>query len=361
MALKMRYVYAVFLSLFVGQLLIDLEAQEKVQESTKKYVAKQDSQKIDNFAYQRYFTKDKFDRQITFYLSKARRTTEALPLVVFVQGSGSQSLFWKMETEQGKIIVSGGQENVARRFFSDRVRILLVEKPGVTFLKQPSRPGSAEEGSKEFNREFSLSRWTEAINAAICATVKLPGIRKSPILVSGHSEGGQVACSVAAINPKVTHVGVLAGGGPTQLFDLMKFAEQGDLYDPKASAEDRSKALMEDWKKMLADPESTSKFILGHTHLRWSSFTKTSPIEALKKSKCKVIIAQGTADKNSLPISADVLYAELLSTGRDVRYLKIKDGNHGFMTKGDKGTGWSKTNRKVIEWFLKDVSAKAKK
>lgn len=89
---------------------------------------------------------------------------------------------------------------------------------------------------------------------------------------------------------------------------------------------------------------------LSHSHLRWSSFTKSSPVQAILKSKTKVFIAQGTADTNSLPDSAEVLYAELLTRGRNVTYERVEGGDHAFMTKGEGGRkGWAQTHGKAVD------------
>lgn len=315
-----------------------------------RYIGVSAHEQTEKFPYQRWFVRDKFDRRITFYLSKAvPGAADKLPLVVCIQGSGSQSIFLM---HQGRI-ASGGPEAVVLRDFKRQVRVLVVEKPGVKFLVQPSRPGTAEEASVEYNREFSLSRWTEAVNAALRAALTQPGIDGSRVLVLGHSEGGQIACEVARVNPVVTHVAVMAGGGPTQLFDLIQLARSGHLYDPKATPEERVKTLLNDWRRVLKRPNATDQFFLGHAHLRWTSFLKSSPISAILKTKCKVFIAQGTADTNSLPASAEVLYSELLARGRKCVYARIEGGNHGFMTPDDtKGEGWRKTHGRAITWFL---------
>ena len=306
-----------------------------------------------NFRYQRYFTRDEFSRKITFYLSKTKSVGK-LPMVVCIQGSGCQSLFLEIDTSNGKVIASGGPEAVIAGKFHDQVRVLVVEKPGVEFLFQPERPGSALDATDEYNREFSLPRWTAAISAAVRAALKLDGVDGRKVMTLGHSEGGQVACEVAAALPKnITHVAVMAGGGPTQMYDLIEFAKSGDLYDPNATAEERYEMLMKDWNKVADNPLAHDKFILGHSHLRWSSFLKTSPIEALNKTNAKVYIAQGTDDKNSLPASADVLYAEMLARGRICRYDRVKGGDHAFMS-GNDSKGWELANTKAVDWFLQD-------
>lgn len=314
---------------------------------------------IKGFSFKPYTTVDRYGRTIQFYLSKSKANKDPdkeLPLVVCIQGSGSQSLFWEMEISGKKRIVSGGPEAVVSRDFGDQVRVLVVEKPGVKFLEQPSRPGSATEGSAEFNREFSLERWTDAIDAAVRSTVQLHGILAQPILALGHSEGGQVACHLAASNPKITHVANMAGSGPTQLYDLLQQARAGDMYDPNATPEERVNALLSDWNKVLKDPNASDKFILGHSHLRWSSFLSTSPIEAILKSNANVFLATGTADKNSFPGSSDAFYAALLARGRTCEYLRIEGANHGFMLPDDKkGAGWKETNGAAIRWFLQSI------
>src|SRR5262249_40321581 len=162
--------------------------------------------------FDRFTTRDATGRTITFYLSRPPKgSTEKLPLAVFVQGSGCASVF---EKKDGKI--AGGLQNLLLAVGKGRLRVLVVEKPGVRFGDQPKKPGSAEEGSAEFRKEHVLLRWVEAVNAAVRASQQLPGVDWSRTLVVGHSEGGIVAAHLAAAHPAVTHVAVLAGGGPTQ-------------------------------------------------------------------------------------------------------------------------------------------------
>lgn len=339
------------LLLFVPTVSMAQETTSDRKTKPEKYCAISKSD-IEKFGFHRFVTKDKYERQIQFYVSKTG-SKEKLPLVVCIQGSGSQSVFLEVDTPDGKRIGSGGPEAVVTQQFRDRVRVLVVEKPGVEFLKQPSIPGSAEEASEEYSREFSLDRWVEAINASLIATIAMPDVDSEKVLVLGHSEGGQVACQLAAVNDKVTHVANMAGGGPTQLFDLIQQARSGDMYDPKASPQERVDALLNDWKKVLAEPLATDKFILGHSHLRWSSFLKTSPIEAILKSKAKVFVATGTADTSSLPASSEAFYTELLARGRDCTYERIEGGDHAFMTRNDRnGEGWFEANKKAVNWFL---------
>jgi dipeptidyl aminopeptidase/acylaminoacyl peptidase len=314
------------------------------------------------FAYERQTTTDALGRTITFYLSKPANIPDGgaaapLPLAVCVQGSGSQSEFLLVDTPKGKRIASGGPGAVMQSQFRERLRVLVVEKPGVDFLVQPSQPGSATEGSESFRKEHTLDRWVEALRAAADAALAMPGIDPSRVLAVGHSEGGQVVCHLAAKEPRITHVAALAGGGPTQLFDLLDLARRGKFGGgPGSTPEAAVRMIEEGWKGVLAEPEAYDKFYLGHPYRRWSSFLRNTPVNGALASKAKFFLAQGTEDSATSIHAADVLYAELLAHGRDVRYERVEGGDHGFMTDAEraKGEGWNAMFREVGEWFLRD-------
>ena len=104
--------------------------------------------------FDRYTTKDRFDRTITFYLSRPPQEPAGnLPVALFVQGSGCASVFSERD---GKLY--GGLQNLLLAASKGRCRVLVVEKPGVTFGTVPRNPGSAEEASAEFRREHTLPR-----------------------------------------------------------------------------------------------------------------------------------------------------------------------------------------------------------
>jgi pimeloyl-ACP methyl ester carboxylesterase len=322
------------------------------------YQAVVDPHTIDRFPYQRHFTTDRFDRLITFYVSKDRPAKDgepliAKPLAICIQGSGSQSVFLAIDTQDGPRIVSGGPDAAVMKHAGDRLRVVVVEKPGVEFLASPARPGSAEEGTSEFRQEHTLERWTEALHAATLAALSLPNIDGTRLLAVGHSEGGLVACELASIMPQATHVATLAGGGATQLFDLIELARTGSMGPPLASTEDRVAWILDGWKRVLADPDSADALWLGHPHRRWSSFLVRSPIQALRETKVRVFIGQGTNDRATSTTGSDALFAELLAHGRDATYRRVDGGDHAFLKPDQpEADGWLDMYQAVAEWFL---------
>ncbi|MBI4865013.1 MAG: acetylxylan esterase [Candidatus Riflebacteria bacterium] len=300
--------------------------------------------------FSRYFTTDSLGRRITFYVSNPPATTKRLPVVLLIQGSGCQSVWGKKP--DGKI--NGGFQNILLEVCHDQARVVVVEKPGVKFLDDPKRPGTAEGASKEFLEEQTLPRWAEANVAALKAIHSLPEVDSSRTLVMGHSEGGIVAARVAAEYPAVTHVASLAGGGPSQLFDLANLARNGKFGDPKLDADARVKGVLNEWAKIQADPTSTTKCVWSHPYRRWSSFLSSSTMSELLRSKAKVYLAHGTEDTSSSVTSMDVAHAELLAHGRDVTSERIEGVDHGFRKKGEKGypTGMKELFGRVVACFL---------
>lgn len=305
--------------------------------------------------FQRYTVPDSFGRTITFYLSVAPKDQKAVPVVLFIQGSGCQSLFRK----QGER-VGGGMQNLLYADAKGRYRVLVVEKPGVKYLDFPERPGSAIGSSEEFRKEHTLPRWAEANAAALRAAWTLPGIDATRSLVMGHSEGGLTAAKVAAMEPKVTHVASLAGGGPTQLFDLAETFGQPRPDEKPGDAEKRVQMVHDGWAKVQKDPDSISEDWLGHPHRRWSSFLSHSVTEELLKTKAKIYLAQGTSDTAVSVKSHDVLVAELRARNRPITVERIDGADHGFRPAG-KPPGPPDEMKalfgRILGWYLEEKKA----
>ncbi len=316
-------------------------------QSPERYSPIKDTQKPPRQPYLRYFTTDKFNRKVTFYLSE-NPGGKKLPIVVFVQGSGCQSCFVK----NGEAVVPAGGHIVVNEVAVGKARALIVEKPGVNYLDDP-KEGGAHGASKEFLEQHTLERWAEAVEASIKAAQRLPEIDGSKLLVIGHSEGGLVAAKVAK-DLSASHVSVMAGGGPSQLFDILSLARKGVFFnDENSTAESREAYVLQEWKDIQADPMSIEKFFFGHPYRRWSTFLASSPIAELSAFKGQVFIAQGAEDQAVDPKSAEVLYSSLLAKGVKVKLDMVPDANHSFrLLKEPKQDGWKIELQKILDWYL---------
>jgi predicted esterase len=301
---------------------------------------------LPNLPYWKYELGTKKD-SITFYLS-ASLHKEKQPLVVFIQGSGQNSLFTK--EQNGQIRIQYG----LRTWLSvvgERYRILVIEKPGVKYLQTGN--------SKIFDAKFSLDNWSNTIIDAINYVIKHEKIDPSKILIAGHSEGGVVASRVAKMmKNKISNVAIMAGEGPSQLYSLFKLAEDGTFFNteeqPRPTSEQRTNYLIDKWKEILADPNNTEKKFFGFTYLRWSSLLQTSVIDELSNYNGKIFLIQATDDKAVYPESAIVAYTTLLSKGKNVELKLIENADHSFnISSKPEVNGWKMAIETIIQWFSK--------
>jgi len=211
--------------------------------------------------------------------------------------------------------------------------------------------------SKSFDQKFSLESWSSTIVKAINYVAKNEKIDKNKILLAGHSEGGVVVSRVANImKDKISNVVIIAGEGPSQLYSLYKFANDGTFFNTNEhqmpTSEDRIKYVTEKWSDIMADPTNTEKKFWGFTYLRWSSLLKTSVIDELINYNGNILIIQGTADKAVYPESATIAYTTLLTKGRNVKLLLIENADHSFNIIDKPETdGWKMIIDKTINWF----------
>lgn len=254
------------------------------------------------------------------------------PLVILCDGSGAQSLFVAVGDKVG----TTGLLGLFGRSLSADFHVVALEKRGVRFL-DGVRPGSAEGASEEYQQHATLEDRTADVKLVIDALLKQAPVDAARVVVIGHSEGSDVAAAVGAAEPRVTHVACLAGAGITQLFDLVILRRRALLEQgaSEAAVASQIEGLYADFAKILAAPNATDQFFMGHAYRRWASFTKTPPLDSLRKSRCRLFLAHGSADE-SVPIeSFEALVAELVRSGRaDMSVHRYPDRDHGFMKRG---------------------------
>lgn len=298
---------------------------------------------LPNLPYDKYELKTDNDT-ITFYLS-VTSSKEKLPLIVYVQGSGMNSLF---ENRNGKIISTSGHMTW---FYvgQEKYRVLIIEKPGVKHLQTGQSP--------VFDKNFSLKSWSNTIINAINYTVQNEKIDSAKILLAGHSEGGVVVSRVANLmKDKISNVAIMSGEGPSQLYSLYKFAEEGTFFNTTEhnmpTPEQRLHYLKKQWNNILSEPNNTQKKFWGFTYLRWSSFLKTSVIEEISDYTGKILLLQGTSDKAVYPETAIVAYATLLTKGKNIKLELIENADHSFnIIDKPEIDGWKMVIEKIIKWF----------
>ncbi|WP_199121150.1 dienelactone hydrolase family protein [Pedobacter sp. ASV28] len=85
----------------------------------------------------------------------------------------------------------------------------------------------------------------------------------------------------------------------------------------------------------LASPNSTNKKWYGETYLKWSSFTRISPLENMLKLSIPILYVAGGRDNNQNIINMDYAKLEFLRQGKkNLDYKVYPNCNHYFQEKG---------------------------
>jgi dienelactone hydrolase len=299
--------------------------------------------------YEQYTTQDNLGRTITFYVTPQVDSKAPQPLIVYLNGSGFGSVFYKKDSQIMGMSIYPFLINA----IEGRARLVLVEKPGVKLFDEAQVGGTCLGAPDEFLLEQTVERYTEAINASLRAAKALPQLDSTKLLVMGHSEGAEMAAYVAGSNESVTHVAWLAGAGVTQLFDFVHMTAAGTMGSGTGSAED-VEAVYQTWKEIQADPLSISKFYEDHPYRRWYSFLSNPPLDGLRKTKARIYIAKGTNDQASPIASFDVVRSDLVARGKDVVAERIEGADHALKVNSDSGIKDLLPDLvlRVINWYL---------
>ena len=301
--------------------------------------------------YLKFTVRDGLGRDVTAYVSEPSDAGPDLPLAVYVQGSGCGSHFAR--TGNGWVPRNGHMgllEATAGRF-----RVLIVEKPGVA-----ARRRSANGRGLRGERSLPARAHAGALDGGAAGgdRRRAHAARDRPLTLAGRGplrRWSSWRAGWRAMLPEVTHVAVLAGGGPSQLADLTALVRRGRFLGHVSSdPEARVAALRTTWEDILAHPDDPNRLFLGHAYPRWASFLSSSPMQELSEVRwARVLVAQGLADDAVEPFTADVLTATLRVQGIDVTEMLLPGADHSFALRGDPGRdGWREMLGQVADWAV---------
>ncbi len=286
-------------------------------------------------------TRDEFDRRIQFYADEHRDQ----PLALIVQGSGCTPLFRRTGDGRTRAGLPALLTSAAR----GRVGVLAVDKPGVVPFAAGPVHGNTEGCAPAFLAEHTLERWVAALRAALDTALRDGNHPARPLLAIGHSEGAAVVARLARLDPRVSHVALLAGNGPSPLDDLIASARR---RAPTAEAVAETTARIQaQADAIFADPDSIERLAWGHPFRRWSSFLRGSVLTDLRASAAEIYLAHGSADA-TVPIDGfEALVAGLAESGHRARILRIPGGDHGLNAPGQESpAGLRATLAAIVTW-----------
>jgi len=271
------------------------------------------------------------------------------PLMIYLEGSGAQSHFTKIDDRIGY-----GIFGLMAQHAGDNFHVATIDKRGVEF-GDAGRRGSGEGASAEYNQHATLADRVADVRLLLDTLLAAPCIDPSLVLVVGHSEGADVGAATAAADPRITHLAFLSGGGAAQLYDfyLMRRKEMTAAGATPEEINEAINALEADIRKMLANPDSTDEFWMGHAYRRWSTFATTASADNLVRTQARLFLAHGTED-TSVPIeSFDFLVVNLLCHGKkDFVVRRVVGGDHSYIRKGEDPSSepFLKVLQEVTQW-----------
>lgn len=284
----------------------------------------------EKLGYSSYSIDDPQLGRVNYYVRNPDKNPNK-PLLIYLDGSGPYPLFQRMKQGFGSTLMIQDKQLLAK------FNLVLISKPGVPFVddvemdKATGMPNY--DPPEEYTRRLSLDWRVDSAKAVVDELLGKHGMQPEKLIVIGISEGFHVGAKLAAIEPRITHVGLFVGNGLNQFYDFtiaerMK-AERGERSPTDAQTE--IELLIQTAKEIYAEPESTEKFWMGHTYKRWASFGSSAPLEFLLKVKSPIFVACCSLDKNTSIVSADYIPLEFAKRGRSNLTYKVYPYEHSFL------------------------------
>jgi dienelactone hydrolase len=237
-------------------------------------------------------------------LTLPRVTAGRVPAVVTITGSGQ-------EDRDEYIPVAGGYRPF--RQVADT-----LGRRGIAVLRLDDRTVGLSGGKLGTSADYA-----DDIRAAVAYLRARPDIDGQRIALLGHSEGGMIAPMVAATDPRLRGIVLLAGPGQVGL-DIIHFQQRNAVeHDSTIPLGARDSVL----RAAAVSLDSTAR-----TSVWLQFFLHYDPLPTARQVRVPVLILQGATDHQVTPEQADALAAAFRAGGdRDVTVRVFPGLNHLFI------------------------------
>jgi len=240
------------------------------------------------------------------------------PAVVMVTGSG-------LQTRDSRLALPGLEQyapfrQIAERLAANGVAVLRVDDRGVG--------SSTGRETLENATTSSLADDTRAQVAWLRGRAEIDGQR---IIVLGHSEGASIAAMVAASDPKVAGVVLMAGTGKTGA--ETSFEQQENLLRSDTTMTEERKAALRAQQKEAVKTILAGGDLPGQKTIAWTrEYFAYDPLATIRKVKQPILILQGERDRQVDRSHATRLADAARTAGnRDVALTEFPTLNHLFL------------------------------
>lgn len=267
-----------------------------------------------------------FEIHVTKSDSKLKR-----PLLIYIDGSGNLPIYHKTKSGNYSTSIPLNIAKHAKDYY-----VVLISKPNIPFSDSLRYTPSGRKFYPKndlYKKLYSLDWRAETASKALDYLLKKLPVDKNKVIVMGYSEGAQVAPKIAVLNKKVTHVVSFVGNALNQFYDFIIDARLQVDRNKITSEQSQNTvdSLYNEFEKIYANPTATDKTWFGETYLKWSSFTKTTPLENMLQLKIPILYIAGGKDNNQTILDMDYAKLEFLRKGKsNLTYKVYPDCNHYF-------------------------------
>jgi hypothetical protein len=259
---------------------------------------------------------------INFYIDTTNIQQKA-PIILYLTGSGGYPLCFFIEGDSSSRVATTFETTVMHST-RDRYHFVVIGKPGLYFCdtissneKNISQLIENYQPPKLYNGQLSLEWRVKSAQVVLSFLIK-KGYSNKKIIAWGFSEGGQVVPTLAIEDKRITHVVSVGGSGLNQFYDNIITTrikiEKGELSHEQGQAEIDN--LLNTYKDIYQNKNSTSKQYWGHSYKRWASFGLEDNIKNLTQLNIPIYMIAGTADENSPILGLDYVPLEFLRLGK---------------------------------------------
>ena len=252
----------------------------------------------------------------------SKPSNEDKPLLVYLDGSGNYPLFYyNKDGNLGTTMTLDFDE------FGKDFHIVTISKPGIPFeenLIYDEQGRSYFPMNETYLRKYSLDWRVKSCSLVIDFLVRKLNV-SDKVIIMGHSEGGQVAPAVAVENERVTHLICMMNNGLNHFLDFIMNerlrAKNGEISTYQAQINVDS--LFAQYESMQSNAKEINRYWYGETYLKWSSYTRTSPLESMKKLDIPILYIGGGNDSNQPIFGMDYVRLEFIRLKKDNLTYKV--------------------------------------
>jgi dipeptidyl aminopeptidase/acylaminoacyl peptidase len=255
----------------------------------------------------------------TLLLPKSR--TRPLPAVITITGSGQQ-------TRDEPLPLPGLEKYKPMRQIAE-----LLAGRGIAVLRVDDR-GIGSSTGRETLMAATTSDFADDVRAQVAYLRSRSEINGNRIALVGHSEGGTIASMLAASDPRIAAIVLMAGAGKSGALISMEQLSAVLDQDTSVTDEQKMQKLAEEQEVIHAVQTGAdlSKYP-AQVRLPWvREFWTYDPLPTIRKVRQPILILQGALDRQVSAEQATMLEEAARSTGnKDVTKRMFPNLNHLFL------------------------------